>query len=471
MSRAASQVNRAGYGQWMPAWLIKHLPVRLARSLVQPWGNRADSAAPACASITLAHLQADTSGAPGTGTTRQLLVDVSVIYQSDARTGIQRVVRSLLLQLLAAPPAGYRVCPVFATRRQPYAHSHPGFMTSSVNPEPHEAVPITVQKGDLFLGLDLAAHLLPRHQSQLLAWKRRGVALNIMVYDLLPLQNPEWFNAKTTRNFSRWIKWVAVYADSAICISQSVKIELSAWLGARFGLPAGSLPTSTIVLGADIESSAPSDGLPADADFLLARLRATPAVLMVGTLEPRKGYDQSLAAFEHLWQQPGKSPLLVIVGRPGWKTEGLQQALRNHPQAGKRLFWLEDASDEYLARLYAVCSGVLVASRAEGFGLPLVEAARHGKPVLARDVAVFRETGVAGVAYFRSETPQALAASIKDWLKAGLAAGQPMPNQRPPTWRLAAAQLECALGLTPGTYPQANQAQRAPNQRADGTAA
>jgi glycosyltransferase involved in cell wall biosynthesis len=103
--------------------------------------------------------------------------------------------------------------------------------------------------------------------------------------------------------------------------------------------------------------------------------------------------------------------------------------------------------------------------------LPLIEAARYGKPVLARDVAVFREAGVAGVAYFRSETPQALAASIEDWLKDGLAAGQPVPNQRPPTWRLAAAQLERALGLAPGTEPQASHAPRAPDQRADGTAA
>jgi hypothetical protein len=66
--------------------------------------------------------------------TRQLLVDVSVIYQSDARTGIQRVVRSLLVQLLAAPPAGYQVCPIFATRRQRYSHAASDFMIPSTQP-------------------------------------------------------------------------------------------------------------------------------------------------------------------------------------------------------------------------------------------------------------------------------------------------------------------------------------------------
>jgi hypothetical protein len=84
------------FATYLPAGLIKHIPVRIARRI-------------AAASTTLAPLNTSP---------KQLLVDVSVIYQSDARTGIQRVVRSLLLQLLATPPAGYSVCPVFATRQQ-----------------------------------------------------------------------------------------------------------------------------------------------------------------------------------------------------------------------------------------------------------------------------------------------------------------------------------------------------------------
>jgi glycosyltransferase involved in cell wall biosynthesis len=237
------------------------------------------------------------------------------------------------------------------------------------------AKPVNVQNGDIFLGLDLTAHLLPRHHAQLLGWKRKGVKVHVMVYDLLPLQHPQWFNTKTTRNFQRWIQILSIYADHAICISESVRCELTAWLNVKFRLHGNLLPTSTIVLGADIAASAPSGGLPADGEFLLARLRSTPAVLMVGTLEPRKGYDQALAAFELLWKQKNIAPLLIIVGRPGWKTEALQNILRSHIQAGKKLIWLEDASDEFLSSLYAVCKGVLCASYAEGFGLPLIEAA------------------------------------------------------------------------------------------------
>ncbi len=419
----------------MPAWALTLMPVRLARQY-------ASEPAPTAASSSKS--------------ARQLLVDVSVIHQSDARTGIQRVVRALLLQLLRAPPVGYRVCPIFATRQHGYRYAVPKFLDSpaqapgaAVSPVPAD---VQVECGDLFLGLDLAAHLLPRHQAQVLHWKRNGVKVHVVVYDLLPLQHPEWFKPKTTRNFKRWIKWLAVYADSAICISEIVKLQLHTWLNTHFGLLPTALPASTIVLGADIDASAPSGGLPADAQILLARLRNTPAVLMVGTLEPRKGYDQALAAFEQLWQQQGTTPLLVIVGRPGWKTEALQEKLRRHPQAGKCLFWLEDVSDEYLAHLYAACGGVLVASRAEGFGLPLIEAALHNKPVLARDLPVFREIGLPGVTFFSGESAASLATAIPAWLKkARPEGGASQSRSRSPnvaTWQTAAVQLLDTLGLS-----------------------
>ena len=417
----------------LPAWLLELLPVRLAR---QSAANGVQASQAAATPM------------------RQLLVDVSVIHQSDARTGIQRVVRSLLLQLIEAPPKGFRVCPIFATRHHGYCHAAASFMAQPYEPPQRLGAPVKAQGGDLFLALDLAAHLLPRHQAQVLGWKKIGVAVHVVVYDLLPLQHPQWFNKTTTRNFKRWIRWVAVYADNAICISDSVKLELTAWLSAKFGLPDTTLPASTMVLGADIEASAPSGGLPTDAGFLLARLRNTPAVLMVGTLEPRKGHDQALAAFEHLWNAPNPgapAPLLVIVGRPGWKTEALQERLRTHPQAGKRLFWFENISDEFLLRMYTACRGVLVASRAEGFGLPLVEAALHGKPVLARDIPVFREIEVAGVSYFNGETPLGLATTINQWLQRVGAALPGRACAKLPTWQLAAVQLTHALGLSQGT--------------------
>ena len=75
-------------------------------------------------------------------------------------------------------------------------------------------------------------------------------------------------------------------------------------------------------MGADVDNSAPTAGLPSNAGSTLNHFRARPTFLMVGTLEPRKGHVQTLDAFEQLWQS-GDDINLVIVGKQGWMVEEL----------------------------------------------------------------------------------------------------------------------------------------------------
>ena len=67
--------------------------------------------------------------------------------------------------------------------------------------------------------------------------------------------------------------------------------------------------------------------------------------------------------------------------------------IENSPYLGKKLFIFNDLSDEELDFLYKNCDAVICASKREGFGLPLVEAAFCGKKVLSCDIPVFREIG------------------------------------------------------------------------------
>jgi glycosyltransferase involved in cell wall biosynthesis len=261
---------------------------------------------------------------------------------------------------------------------------------------------VTTGPEDKFLGLDLSTHLLPAYRKQLSAWTANGTCIALLVYDLLPLSRPEWFSARAVNSFRKWFEILKNDAHLAICISNEVAADFQRRVESKQGR--GPL-IGTIRMGADIAASLPSIGLSPHARQFLERTRFRDYVLMVGTVEPRKGYHFALQVFEHLWRKsPNSAPDLVIAGKAGWKTGHLQQALRSHPQRGKRLHWLQDASDEALCRLYRGCSGVFVASYGEGFGLPLVEAAMFKKPVLARSLGVFCEHGLGNVSFFHDDS-------------------------------------------------------------------
>jgi glycosyltransferase involved in cell wall biosynthesis len=386
---------------------------------------------------------------------KQLLVDVSVIIRADAGTGVQRLVRALLKQLQDNPPAGYEVRPVFASIRHNYRYAPESFSLEQVTKHQISFASkcVTVAEGDVFLGLDLATALLPKYQNQLEYWKRKGVKIHIVVYDLLPVLHPEWFHFKTTRNFYRWLRSLAIVADSVVCISKIVKADLSSWLVDKYAFPTNTLPINVIPMGCDIEESLPSKGLPKNAEELLKQFKTRPTVLMVGTLEPRKGHGQILDAFEHLWKT-GIDVNLLIVGKRGWKTKKLQARLLNHVKFKKNLFWLSDVSDELLEIIYEACYGLILASEAEGFGLPLIEAMQHGKPVLARDLPVFREISGSGLNFFEinNSGSKDLAASISAWLSQDNSIGTFSESDGIKTWKNSAAfLLKTILGVQFGS--------------------
>jgi len=92
------------------------------------------------------------------------------------------------------------------------------------------------------------------------------------------------------------------------------------------------------------------------------------------------------------------------------------EKLREHSELGERLFWLEGISDEYLEEVYSKSTCLIAASEGEGFGLPLIEAAQHEVPIIARDIPVFREVAGNHACYFIGNSPRDLADTIQAWL-------------------------------------------------------
>jgi glycosyltransferase involved in cell wall biosynthesis len=396
---------------------------------------------------------------------RQLLVDVSAMVQLDMKTGISRVVRSILLSLIEAPPPGYRIEPVYAdgaSGRYRYARQFT-FALAGIEGVGVDDAPIEHRPGDVFLGLDLAPGATTPNAALLADMRNHGIAIHFVVYDMLPLLQPEAFAYGSTPWFQRHIETIAQQADGLVCISRAVADELAAWLAAHPPPRAAPLRIGYFHLGADLAASAPSTGMPANAQQVFDRVAQCPTLLMVGTVEPRKGHEQALAACELLWSQ-GVDVNLVIVGKPGWLVERLIKKIGKHPRLDTNLFWLPGASDDMLTRLYESCAALLAASTGEGFGLPLIEAARHRLPVIARDLPVFREVGGQHAFYFDGSDAAALAGAIRNWL-ALHAAGQAPPSSGMPwlNWAQSTQQLltvvlgrECyrsVAGVPPAAQP------------------
>jgi len=345
----------------------------------------------------------------------QLLLDVSNLIAGDARSGVQRVTRSLLLDLLHNPPADWDVYPVYARRDfigYRYARSFHAQCLGTVAPDIDDDS-VVVYHGDVFFGLDLQHDTVIRNRSIFSEMRAQGARVGFLVHDLLPVTMPEKFQAHVPRLHKDWLKVLSA-ADGIVCVSRTVMLELKQWLDGNAVPRLNPIKLGWSHNGADL-SADPTQGLPPDAETILKALAARPSFLLVGTLEPRKGHGFALRAMEQLWKR-GVDVNLVIVGKPGWNVESLVADIRGHNELGRRLFWLDGASDEFLERIYTVVAALIAASEGEGFGLPVVEAAKHRLPLIARDLAVFREIAGDHATYFDGGDPSFLAEAIADWL-------------------------------------------------------
>ncbi|TAM97405.1 MAG: glycosyltransferase family 1 protein [Rhodanobacteraceae bacterium] len=378
---------------------------------------------------------------------RQLLLDISRLVVTDAGSGIQRVVRSYLVRLLRNPPEGFRVEPVYALHEEGFYRYARDYTCRFLEIEPLALRddPLDVAPGDVFLGLDLAADIVPGRKDYFLDLRRRGVSIHFVFYDALAGRHPEWFPEDLSMWMRRWYRTIAEVSDGVIAISRASAEDLRDWLvenGLQRNRP---LPISWSHIGADIGASVPSRGFDESIKRVIDTWRGSRVFLMVGTVEPRKGQSQALDAFEKLWAM-GATDHLVIIGKLGWRMEAFAQTLRNHPEFGKRLFWFSGISDDMLETVYAASSVLLAASFGEGFGLPLIEAAQHGLPILARDLPVFREVAGDAAVYFDAIDAEALARAITAWSERARNGDLPdVSRLQHLTWAESTAQLLDAI--------------------------
>lgn len=372
----------------------------------------------------------------------QWLVDISNLAIRDAGTGIQRVVRHVLDELIGSAPAGYRVEPVClgddGVFRYARGYCQGRYFTGEMLP-PDE--PVEFAAGDVYLGLDLVAHLIPAHLPLFRNLRNRGVRQYFVLYDLLPLLRPDCFDPAGLPLFRAWYESIAEVADGIICISRAVADEFESWLHQARPERHRPLNIGWFHLGADMAASNIASPAGAAPSHDLPPLGERPTFLMVGTIEPRKGHAQTLAAFEQLWQQ-GIEVNLLMIGKPGWMVDDLIRRISDHPQRGYRLFWLERADDATLLAAYQGASALIMASEGEGFGLPLIEAAHHGLRLIARDLPVFREIAGEHAHYFSGYMADDLRRALATWLEHDATGTAPTSTgMRWNTWKEATTAL------------------------------
>jgi glycosyltransferase involved in cell wall biosynthesis len=345
-----------------------------------------------------------------------LYVDVSAVARIDLKTGIQRVTRALVLELLRNPPPGWRVEPVFLSegpaKQFHYARTYTqqllGLEALALEDEP-----VRPRSGDVLLGLDLY-WLVVDVEAAYQRWRALGVSIQFVVYDILPILQPENFPDGLSEGFHNWLSVVSRVSDGLLCISKAVAGDVAQWVSEHPSSRITPLKIEAFPLGADIQTTAPSMGMPDNAKEILEMIGARPSVLMVGTVEPRKRHIQALDALERLWSSD-IDVNFVVVGKQGWLSAEDATRLKNHKESGRRFFWLSGVSDEFLDAIYRASTVLLAASSGEGFGLPIIEAAVHGVPIIARDLPVFREVAGDSAVYFSGDDKD-LAEAISKWL-------------------------------------------------------
>lgn len=345
---------------------------------------------------------------------KRILVDVSELRLSDGKSGIQRVTTNILRNLYLQKQ--YEIVEIYA---KPHGA---GFFRCDTNQI------LSIHRNDIFFGLDLSQSLIPANYKVLKKLFNKGIPLYFFIHDLFPIRYPETVSDSNKMRFPKWLKTVIQFTG-LIANSKATMDDVKLWLDENpFVSHNKSLQLSYVHLGADFTVP------PSQIDVCVSK-KEIPIFLMVSTVEPRKKYDQALAAFEILWKKNIKVHL-QIVGRRGWNNEATIKKLDSSPFLNKTLFWYDSGiSDEELADLYQNCSAVLFTSIAEGFGLAVVEAGYYKKPVILRDIPVFREIAGDNAFYFDSLEPEKLAETIEQWLDSYRSGTVSVPDIHLTSWK------------------------------------
>lgn len=245
--------------------------------------------------------------------------------------------------------------------------------------------------------------------------RERGIKCYAILYDILPLQFPEYFEKKTVNKFHDYILEMLHNYDGILSDSRSVSDELFNYYKTKINITLDhDINIGYFHLGQDSFNNNTMEM--GNITLKMFMDTSTPVFYMIGTIEPRKGHEIVLSTFEEMWKN-NSSYKLCIIGHAGWNMEKFIDRLKGHSEFGKKLIFLEGATDAEVKYAYQNSAALIQASAGEGFGLPLIEAGKYGLPILCSDIPVFHEVAGDNALYFDRNNKESLIQCIEEFLE------------------------------------------------------
>jgi len=214
-----------------------------------------------------------------------------------------------------------------------------------------------------------------------------------ILYDFTPVVVPATHSETTRELFRGFYAESLLSSDRALAISHSTKAD-AAWL--------------TSFDPEKIRVAHPGPSLCAARHQDERPVTRRPNVgLVVSTLEPRKNATFLLDWFRETDALPPGSELWW-VGPIGWLTSKRSLRKYRHIGNGRRIRFLGVVSDRALCRLYRTAGWSIYPSLYEGFGFPVLDALRHGAPVLTSANSALIEFEMPGVFFFDPKDPRSV---------------------------------------------------------------
>lgn len=244
---------------------------------------------------------------------------------------------------------------------------------------------------------------------------RKEVKVCALVHDLLPIQHPELSTTSFRALYENWIRVIIQGCDSIICVSRTTADVVARYYEEQKIQRQRPLEISYFHLGANFIVQAEESKVREEIKQFVQKPDQK-TILMVGKLTLRKGHGVALKAFAQLLQEEYPVQLLIF-GRPGEHNIDMAKNLQENEIFTGKVLWFPDATDIEVAWAYQHTSALLEASFDEGFGLPLVEAAHYGLPIICSDIPIFHEVAGASATYFKAWDATALRQVVIAWLQ------------------------------------------------------